>query len=85
MAKTKKPALQKVKTIGVIGAGQMGKGIAQVCAQTGYHVIVVEPYEEMLKKSQITLVALISFGKWLTRKAGKYIFPGQECLPPRMV
>jgi 3-hydroxybutyryl-CoA dehydrogenase len=27
-----------VKTIGVIGAGQMGSGIAQVCAQSGYAV-----------------------------------------------
>ena len=27
-----------VKTIGVIGAGQMGSGIAQVCAQNGYAV-----------------------------------------------
>ena len=27
-----------VKTIGIIGAGQMGSGIAQVCAQSGYAV-----------------------------------------------
>jgi 3-hydroxybutyryl-CoA dehydrogenase len=27
-----------VKTIGVIGAGQMGSGIAQICAQNGYAV-----------------------------------------------
>ncbi len=47
----KKPSLKNIKTIGVIGAGQMGTGIAQVVAQTGYEAIVVEPYEEMLKKS----------------------------------
>ncbi|MCD6353682.1 MAG: 3-hydroxybutyryl-CoA dehydrogenase [Proteobacteria bacterium] len=29
-----------MKTIGVIGAGQMGNGIAQVCAQAGYNVII---------------------------------------------
>jgi 3-hydroxybutyryl-CoA dehydrogenase len=29
-----------VKTIGVIGAGQMGAGIAQVSAQAGYHVLL---------------------------------------------
>ncbi len=40
-----------ISTIGVIGAGQMGTGIAQVVAQSGYSAIVVEPYEEMLKKS----------------------------------
>jgi 3-hydroxybutyryl-CoA dehydrogenase len=52
MKKAKKPALQKIKTIGIVGAGQMGKGIALVVAQTGYNVIVVEPYEETLKKSK---------------------------------
>ena len=50
--KEKKNILQNIKTIGIVGAGQMGKGIAQVTAQTGYTAIVVEPYEEMLKKSQ---------------------------------
>ncbi|MBN2466687.1 MAG: 3-hydroxybutyryl-CoA dehydrogenase [Deltaproteobacteria bacterium] len=30
----------EVKTIGVIGAGQMGNGIAQVCAQAGYNVVM---------------------------------------------
>lgn len=44
--------LQNIKTIGVVGAGQMGKGIAQVSAQTGYDVIVVEPYNEVIKKAQ---------------------------------
>ena len=29
-----------MKTIGVIGAGQMGAGIAQVSAQAGYHVLL---------------------------------------------
>ena len=52
MKKSTKPELKKIKTIGVIGAGQMGRGIAQVAAQTGYETIVVEPYEAMLKKSR---------------------------------
>lgn len=52
MKKAKISSLQKIKTIGVIGAGQMGKGIAQVVAQTGYNAIVVEPYGEVLKKSK---------------------------------
>ena len=30
----------EIKTIGVIGAGQMGNGIAQVCAQAEYNVIM---------------------------------------------
>lgn len=47
-----KTAKKQITTIGLVGAGQMGKGIAQVAAQTGYRVIVVEPYEEMIEKAQ---------------------------------
>jgi 3-hydroxybutyryl-CoA dehydrogenase len=55
MKKKIKPELKNIKTIGIIGAGQMGRGIAQVVAQTGYDAIVVEPYDAMLKKSQSDL------------------------------
>jgi 3-hydroxybutyryl-CoA dehydrogenase len=50
--RSKKAAKNLITTIGLVGAGQMGKGIAQVAAQTGYRVIVVEPYEEMIEKAQ---------------------------------
>lgn len=30
----------QIRTVGVIGAGQMGTGIAQVCAQAGYDVLL---------------------------------------------
>ena len=67
MKKTIKPELKNIKTIGVIGAGQMGRGIAQVAAQTGYETIVVEPYDAMLKKSQDdiarNLSRLVELGK----------------------
>ena len=52
MTAAKNSALQNIKTIGIIGAGQMGKGIALVVAQSGYKAIVVEPYDEMIKKAQ---------------------------------
>ncbi|NMC95198.1 MAG: NAD(P)-binding domain-containing protein, partial [Syntrophorhabdus sp.] len=29
-----------IKTIGVLGAGSMGNGIAQVAAQSGYNVVM---------------------------------------------
>ena len=29
-----------IKTVGVIGAGQMGAGIAHVCALAGYEVLL---------------------------------------------
>ena len=38
------------KTIGVIGAGQMGSGIAHVCALAGYDVILQDISQEQLDK-----------------------------------
>lgn len=40
-----------IKTIGVIGAGQMGAGIAQVCAASGHGVWLYDISEEPLKKA----------------------------------
>ena len=36
------------KTIGIIGAGQMGSGIAQICAQSGFTVILSDISNEIL-------------------------------------
>jgi 3-hydroxybutyryl-CoA dehydrogenase len=41
-----------VETIGVIGAGQMGAGIAQVCAQAGYHVILSDREAALAEKGK---------------------------------
>ncbi|MDD4876600.1 MAG: 3-hydroxybutyryl-CoA dehydrogenase [Dehalococcoidales bacterium] len=40
----------EIKKVGVVGCGLMGSGIAQVCAQAGYQVVVSEANEELLKK-----------------------------------
>ena len=40
----------EIKQVGVVGCGQMGGGITQVCAQSGYPVIVSEINEELLNK-----------------------------------
>lgn len=40
----------EIKQVGVVGCGLMGSGIAQVCAQAGYQVIVSEVNEELLNK-----------------------------------
>jgi 3-hydroxybutyryl-CoA dehydrogenase len=37
-----------IKSIGVVGAGQMGRGIAQVAAQTGYQVFMYDVSQESL-------------------------------------
>jgi 3-hydroxybutyryl-CoA dehydrogenase len=39
-----------IKKIGVVGCGQMGGGITQVCAQSGYHVVVSEISDDLLQK-----------------------------------
>ena len=43
------------KNIGVIGAGQMGGGIAQVLAQAGYEVCLQDIAEEFLEKGMATI------------------------------
>ncbi|MGE0454096.1 MAG: 3-hydroxyacyl-CoA dehydrogenase family protein [Vicinamibacteria bacterium] len=40
----------EIKTVGVVGCGLMGAGIAQVVADAGYRVIVRELSDELLKK-----------------------------------
>ena len=43
----------EIKTIGVVGAGQMGSGIAHVAAMSGYNVILSDINEEVLKKAYL--------------------------------
>jgi 3-hydroxybutyryl-CoA dehydrogenase len=45
----------EIKTIGIVGAGQMGNGIAHVCALAGYDVIMTDISQEALD-SAITLI-----------------------------
>jgi 3-hydroxybutyryl-CoA dehydrogenase len=40
----------EIKKIGVVGAGVMGSGIAQVCAQAGFEVIVRDLTDELVQK-----------------------------------
>ena len=41
----------EIHRIGIIGAGQMGVGIAQVCAQHGYKVTLADIGEDVLKRA----------------------------------
>jgi 3-hydroxybutyryl-CoA dehydrogenase len=45
----------EIKKVGVIGCGFMGSGIAQVCAQSGYQVVVSEVDDELLNKGLTTI------------------------------
>src|SRR5258708_39385663 len=40
----------QIKTVGVLGCGLMGSGIAQVCAASGYKTIVREVGDVLLQK-----------------------------------
>jgi 3-hydroxybutyryl-CoA dehydrogenase len=44
-----------IETIGVIGAGTMGNGIAQVAARAGHHVILRDVKEEFLQRGMAAI------------------------------
>ena len=44
-----------IKTIGVVGAGQMGNGIAQVAAASGFHVIMNDIADAFVQKGLATI------------------------------
>lgn len=41
----------EIKKLGVLGCGQMGSGIVQVFAQSGYEVVAVDTDEQMLERA----------------------------------
>jgi len=49
-----------IKKIGVLGAGQMGGGIAQVCAQSQFDVVLVDLSAEALKKATALMEKLLN-------------------------
>nr|WP_114393454.1 3-hydroxybutyryl-CoA dehydrogenase [Oleisolibacter albus] len=57
--------MQMIEKIGVIGAGQMGSGIAQVCAVAGLSVIISDISADQLAK------AVAGIGKNLDRQIAK--------------
>jgi 3-hydroxybutyryl-CoA dehydrogenase len=55
----------EIKTIGVVGAGSMGNGIAQIAAQAGYSVIMMDLEEKFVSK------ALAGIDKFLAKSVEK--------------
>jgi 3-hydroxybutyryl-CoA dehydrogenase len=45
----------EIRTIGVVGAGQMGNGIAQVAAAAGYNVIMNDIKDEFVRRGLATI------------------------------
>jgi 3-hydroxybutyryl-CoA dehydrogenase len=56
-----------IQTIGVIGAGSMGNGIAQVCASAGYQVIMHDRTDEYVQRGLDTI----------RTSAGKFVEKGK--------
>jgi len=50
----------EIRKVGVIGCGLMGAGITQVCAQSGYQVVVSEINDELLNKGLASINAALS-------------------------
>ncbi|HEX7939223.1 MAG TPA: 3-hydroxyacyl-CoA dehydrogenase NAD-binding domain-containing protein, partial [Gemmatimonadaceae bacterium] len=50
-------SLDKNTRVGVLGAGAMGTGIAQVAAMAGHHVIVVDANSAAVERSRATVQA----------------------------
>lgn len=50
-----KQAVSEIRSVGVIGAGTMGNGIAHVFARSGYHVVLCEVEQRFLDRGLETL------------------------------
>ncbi len=49
-----------IQTIAVIGAGTMGNGIAQVCAQAGFRTLMVDVDENQIRKALQTIASSVT-------------------------
>jgi len=47
--------VEEIKKIGIVGAGTMGNGIAHICAQSGYDVILVDTGRDILDRAIKTI------------------------------
>ncbi len=52
----------EVKRVGVVGCGQMGSGIAEVSARSGYQVTVLDMNEELLNKGLERIKSSLGMG-----------------------
>jgi 3-hydroxybutyryl-CoA dehydrogenase len=62
----------EIKTVGVVGAGTMGNGIAHVFAKAGYNVVLVEAQQAALDRG------LQAIGKNLEREVAKNKITAQD-------
>ena len=46
----------EIRRVGIVGAGAMGSGIAQVCAQTGWETVLYDAFPESLQKGMESIL-----------------------------
>jgi 3-hydroxybutyryl-CoA dehydrogenase len=63
---------ERIGTVGVVGAGVMGTGLAQALAQSGHEVILVDRTDEILARAEQEILKGLRFGGLLgTRGAAE--------------
>ncbi len=60
----------EIQTVGVIGAGVMGTGVAQNLAQTGHRVLLIDVSDEILAKARNSIHNNVRFQKLFQRVEG---------------
>lgn len=69
--------LDDIKKIGIVGAGQMGRGISQVCASVGYEVLLVDvaepPLTQAISKIRAGLQRAVERGSLTDHQAGEVL------------
>lgn len=69
--------LDDIKKVGIVGAGQMGRGISQVCATVGYEVFLVDvaatPLTEAISKIRVGLERAVERGSLTDHQAGEVL------------
>ena len=75
-----------IERVGVVGAGQMGAGIAEVCAKAGANVLVYEPAEQLLEAGRARITASLERAKAKGKLAGRRLRGrgGQSQLHPEL-
>lgn len=69
--------IEDIRTIGIVGAGQMGSGISQVCATAGYEVLLVDvaqpPLTEAVSKIRRGLERAADRGSLTDHQVGEVL------------
>lgn len=69
--------LEDIKTIGIVGAGQMGRGISQVCATAGYNILLVDvaapPLTAAVSKIRVGLERAVERGSLTDHQVGEVL------------